>query len=52
MWIPPELNTIQDNADVLHEMYESLRKAGFTESQAMHLIMQKPCCEQWCREND
>lgn len=46
MWTPPDMNTLQDHCDAVHEMYESLTNAGFTKHEAMHVLLQDPCCKE------
>ena len=40
------MNTLQDHCDALHEMYESLLSSGFTHHEAMHVLLQDPCCKE------
>lgn len=44
-WEPPELETLQDQARLLHEVYRSMVTEGFTEHQALHIVMGQPCCQ-------
>lgn len=45
---PPDL-TMAEQAVGMHEAYISLRQAGFNEHEAMHVVLGKPCCADWCR---
>jgi hypothetical protein len=44
-WEPPEMETLQDQARMLHELHTSLINEGFTEHQALHIVMGQPCCQ-------
>lgn len=36
----PQINTLDESAAALHEMYLSYMRAGFTRDQAMQLVLQ------------
>lgn len=38
MYNPPEIETMQQAAEMIHEWFLSLMRAGFTEDQAMKII--------------
>jgi hypothetical protein len=44
-WEPPEAQTLQEQAALMHELYASLVAEGFTEHQALHIVMAAPCCQ-------
>lgn len=50
-WEPPEAQTLQEQAAFMHELYASLISEGFTEHQALHVIMGQPCCQHNFRED-
>jgi hypothetical protein len=43
-WEMPEMNSIEDHARMMHELYTSTIEVGFTPHQAMHIILNNPCC--------
>lgn len=51
-WEPPEMETLQDQAKMMNELYLSLVSEGFTKHQALHIIMGQPCCELNYNEED
>lgn len=44
MWKPPEMESLQDTSDAMHEYYLSLKNSGFTRHEAFHLILGVPMC--------
>lgn len=51
-WEPPEMETLQDQARMLHELYTSLLNEGFSPHQAQHIVMGQPCCQLTYREEE
>lgn len=44
-WEPPQCDTLQEQAAMLHELWSSLLAEGFTPHEASHIIMGQPMCE-------
>lgn len=40
--------TMSESATGLHELFISLKDAGFDDHTALHILMGKPCCTDWC----
>lgn len=46
------METLQDQARMLHELYTSLVNEGFSAHQAQHIVMGQPCCQFTYREEE
>lgn len=44
MYQPPEPETMQEGAEMLHEWLQSLERAGFSRHEALHIVTGQPCC--------
>ena len=44
-WEPPEAQTLQEQAALLHELHTSLVNEGFSEQTDLNIIMGQPCCQ-------
>lgn len=42
----PDNLTMSEQAALMHEFYISLTDQGFTKSEAMHIMLQQPCCNE------
>lgn len=47
----PDINTMDDTTRVMNEYFNSLMQQGFTEHQALHIVMGQPCCQLTHEEN-
>lgn len=51
-WEMPELESLQDHARMMHELYLSLKAEGFSCHEALHIIMGQACCPESYTEED